>query len=228
MATTTPNYGWVVPTSTDLVKDGATAIETLGDSADATVKALNPETTLGDIAYRSATANTNTRLGIGSTGNVLTVAGGVPTWAAPSAGSTFSGCLIYNSANISLSNGTTTLLTWDTEVLDTDGYHSTSSNTSRITIPAGKAGKYLVIGKVYYSQNASGRRIVAIRKNSSSLTEFETTPGSTEPTILATYIVDLAVGDHVEMTAWQNSGVTLTAQNGGQIYSTFSAYLIGA
>lgn len=86
MATTTPNYGWVVPTSTDLVKDGATAIETLGDSADATVKALNPETTLGDISYRSATANTKTRLGIGSTGNVLTVAGGVPTWAAPAGG----------------------------------------------------------------------------------------------------------------------------------------------
>jgi hypothetical protein len=86
MATTTPNYGWVVPTSTDLVKDGATAIETLGDSADATVKALNPETTLGDIAYRSATANTNTRLAIGSTGNILTVVGGVPAWSAPAGG----------------------------------------------------------------------------------------------------------------------------------------------
>lgn len=86
MATTTPNYGWVVPTSTDLVKDGATAIETLGDSADATVKALNPETTLGDISYRSSTANTNTRLGIGSTGQVLTVASGVPSWSTPSSG----------------------------------------------------------------------------------------------------------------------------------------------
>jgi len=86
MPTTTPNYGWSVPVSTDLVKDGATAIELLGDSADATVKALNPETTLGDISYRSATANTNTRLAIGSTGNVLTVAGGVPTWAAPAGG----------------------------------------------------------------------------------------------------------------------------------------------
>jgi hypothetical protein len=86
MATTTPNYGWSVPTSTDLVKDGAVAIETLGDSADATVKALNPETTLGDISYRSATANTKTRLGIGSTGQVLTVSGGVPTWASPAGG----------------------------------------------------------------------------------------------------------------------------------------------
>jgi hypothetical protein len=50
---------------------------------DTRLKALQPGTTLGDIAYSSATANTNTRLAIGSTGNVLTVAGGVPTWAAP-------------------------------------------------------------------------------------------------------------------------------------------------
>jgi hypothetical protein len=40
MATVTPNYSWPVPTSTDLVKDGATAIEALGDAIDATVFAL--------------------------------------------------------------------------------------------------------------------------------------------------------------------------------------------
>jgi len=37
MATTTPNYGWDVPTSTDYVKDGASAIETLGDDIDASL-----------------------------------------------------------------------------------------------------------------------------------------------------------------------------------------------
>ncbi len=37
MATTTPNYAWSVPTSTDYVKDGASAIETLGDSVDSTL-----------------------------------------------------------------------------------------------------------------------------------------------------------------------------------------------
>lgn len=41
MATTTPNYGWDVPTSTDYVKDGATAIETLGDDIDATLYSIN-------------------------------------------------------------------------------------------------------------------------------------------------------------------------------------------
>lgn len=86
MATTT-NYAWETPDDTDLVKDGAAAIRTLGSSIDTTTKALNPSTTLGDIEYRSSTANTNTRLGIGSTGQVLTVSGGVPTWATAGAGS---------------------------------------------------------------------------------------------------------------------------------------------
>ncbi len=79
MATTT-NYGWTTPDDTALVKDGASAIRTLGSSVDTTTKNLNPSTTLGDIEYRSSTANTNTRLGIGTTGQVLTVSGGVPAW----------------------------------------------------------------------------------------------------------------------------------------------------
>lgn len=37
MATTTPNYGWDVPTSSDYVKQGAVAIETLGDDIDSTL-----------------------------------------------------------------------------------------------------------------------------------------------------------------------------------------------
>ena len=83
MATTT-NDGWTTPDDTALVKDGASAIRTLGTSVDTTTKNLNPETTLGDIAYRSSTSNVNTRLGIGSAGQVLTVASGVPSWATAS------------------------------------------------------------------------------------------------------------------------------------------------
>jgi hypothetical protein len=86
MATTT-NYSWSTPDDTALVKDGAAAIRTLGSSIDTTTKALNPSTTLGDIEYRSSTANTNTRLGIGTSGQVLAVSGGVPAWTTPSSGS---------------------------------------------------------------------------------------------------------------------------------------------
>jgi hypothetical protein len=85
MATTT-NYGWTTPDDTALVKDGAAAIRSLGSSIDTTTKNLNPSTTLGDIEYRSSTANTNTRLAIGTSGQVLTVSGGVPAWATASSG----------------------------------------------------------------------------------------------------------------------------------------------
>lgn len=51
-------------------------------TAAAAFNALSPMTTTGDIIYE-ASANTAARLAIGSTGNVLTVAGGIPSWAAP-------------------------------------------------------------------------------------------------------------------------------------------------
>jgi hypothetical protein len=127
MATTTPNFGWAVPTSTDLVKDGAVAIETLGDAIDASLVDLkggttgqvlakasgtdmdftwttssagmtNPMTTTGDTIY-SSSGSTPARLGIGSTGNVLTVAGGVPTWAAPAGGGKVAQVLAYQGTN---------------------------------------------------------------------------------------------------------------------------------
>jgi hypothetical protein len=100
MATTT-NYGWTTPDDTALVKDGASAIRTLGSSVDTTTKALNPSTTLGDIEYRSSTANTNTRLGIGTTGQVLSVSGGVPAWTTSSSG----GMTLLSTTSLS---GTTT------------------------------------------------------------------------------------------------------------------------
>ena len=62
--------------------DGVTsAIQTQVDAKIA--KTLT--TTTGDIIYASG-ANTPARLGIGSTSNVLTVAGGIPSWAAPASG----------------------------------------------------------------------------------------------------------------------------------------------
>jgi hypothetical protein len=86
MANPTTNYGWPMPTSTDLVTDLPADFDAFGQPVDTTLKALNPETTLGDISFRSATLNTNTRLGIGLAGQVLTVAAGVPSWATPTTG----------------------------------------------------------------------------------------------------------------------------------------------
>jgi hypothetical protein len=88
MATTTPNYGWPVPTSTDLVKDGATAIEALGDAIDSTVFGLGSPglvlvksqvigTTVSSVNVTSAFSTTydNYKIviagGLGSTTNVM-------------------------------------------------------------------------------------------------------------------------------------------------------------
>jgi hypothetical protein len=104
MATTT-NYSWTTPDDTALVKDGAAAIRTLGSSIDTTTKNLNPSTTLGDIEYRSSTANTNTRLGIGTSGQVLTVSGGVPAWAtAASGGMTLISTTTLSGSSVTLSS----------------------------------------------------------------------------------------------------------------------------
>jgi hypothetical protein len=227
MATTTPNYGWSVPTSTDLVKDGATAIETLGDSVDATVKALNPETTLGDIAYRSSTANTNTRLGIGSSGQVLTVAAGVPSWATPAASTpTFSGCLLTRTSDLSVTNSTDTVIPWQAETFDTDGFHSTVTNTSRVTIPTGKAGYYLFTFSGFYDNGtiANSDRI-RFWKNGTAVLSVQETAQLQKGMVLST-IMNLAVGDYVEAVAFQNTGGTTTIYSG--IESHFSATFLGA
>ena len=63
-------------------------------------------TTTGDTVYASA-ANVPARLGVGTTGQVLTVASGIPSWATPSS---ITGWTSYTPTytNFTLGNGTTT------------------------------------------------------------------------------------------------------------------------
>ena len=108
MATTT-NYGWTTPDDTALVKDGAAAIRTLGSSVDTTTKNLNPETTLGDIAYRSSTANVNTRLALGTANQQLRVNAGAtaPEWFTPAGGAGISfitGATFTTSSAVNVNN----------------------------------------------------------------------------------------------------------------------------
>jgi hypothetical protein len=67
----------------------------------------NPMTTTGDMIY-SSSGSTPARLGIGSTGNVLTVAGGVPSWAAPAGGGSgltfIAGATFTSSAAVNVNN----------------------------------------------------------------------------------------------------------------------------
>lgn len=100
MATTT-NYGWVTPDDTNLVKDGALAIRTLGSSADTTVKNLNPGTTAGDIDYYTS-GTAKARIAIGTANQVLQVNSGAtaPEWGVDPVADviTTAGDLLYGTA----------------------------------------------------------------------------------------------------------------------------------
>jgi len=162
MASTT-NYNWVTPDDTALVKDGAAAIRTLGSSIDTTTKALNPSTTLGDIEYRSATANTNTRLGIGSTGQVLTVSGGVPAWATAAAVSGPAFRAFRNTSQQSFSASTWTKIQFNAESYDTDNCFDSTTNY-RFT-PT-KSGYYqITLAATWSGANATTDKSLAIVKN---------------------------------------------------------------
>jgi hypothetical protein len=59
----------------------------------------NPMTTTGDTIY-SSSGSTPARLGIGSTGQVLTVAAGVPSWATPAGGKVLQVVAGYTSTEV--------------------------------------------------------------------------------------------------------------------------------
>ena len=73
------NFAYLKDTNTTTYYTGSawTNLDTTGMT--------NPMTTTGDTIY-SSSGSTPARLGIGSTGQVLTVAGGVPSWATPASG----------------------------------------------------------------------------------------------------------------------------------------------
>jgi hypothetical protein len=188
---------------------------------------FNGLTTTGDIIY-SSSGTTQARLGIGSTGQVLTVASGVPSWATPASGATFAGCSMYG-ANPTIATSTISVVLWPTENYDSDGYHSTVTNTSRITIPSGKAGKYAIGSMITWEgTNANFATRFYLYKNGTSIKQFQGKYVQDNENFQSfTYVVDAAVGDYFEIYLWQNYGGNRVAYN-DSTYGFFQASYLGA
>jgi hypothetical protein len=131
-------------------------------------------------------------------------------WQAP-AGNSFVGVLARTTqgAGQTLANNTATAKVLGSEVYDTDGFHDNTTNNSRLTVPSGLGGKYLIYGIITYGPDAGGRRITSIRLNgSTTLGRSETNVGdaTSYPAIPVIVIWDLVATDYVEIIAFQNSG----------------------
>lgn len=193
-----------------------------------------PTTTVtakGDLIAGTAN-NAVSRLGVGTNDQVLTADSTTATglkWATPtSGGSTAKGCALYGNGDISVSSSTSVTINWPNEFFDTDGYHSTSSNTSRITIPTGLGGVYMVTGKVSWNTTNTGgdRRSVSINKNGAGWQNVAYAPTSYTGGVFAS-IMQLVAGDYLELIVWQDSGSTLPANN-HQDNGFFSVAYLGA
>lgn len=110
-------------------------------------------TTTGDLIYASS-ANTPARLAIGSTSQVLTVSGGVPTWATPASGGGFtliSTTVPSSSTGFSFSSISSSykhlLITWNGII------HSNSSTAFDIRLNNDSGANYHSM--VYYGANTS-------------------------------------------------------------------------
>jgi hypothetical protein len=120
-------------------------------------------TTTGDLIYASA-ANTPARRGIGSTGQVLTVSGGLPVWATPSSTPDFKGFSAYLNTAQTPTASTFTKLAFSAENFDTEGWFDTSLYRFTPTI----AGYYKI--DVMVMPNSTARTRVDLYKNGNTLT----------------------------------------------------------
>lgn len=129
----------------------------------------------------------------------------------------FIGARIYKSANQTLTTGTVTALTMNSEDYDTDAFHSTVTNDSRITIPSGLAGYYLVLGTVQYAPDATGERRARLHKNGSVVKQnnkMTVTVASENTFVECTGIFNLAETDYIELNGYHTKGSDLAVVGG--------------
>jgi len=119
-------------------------------------------------------------------------------------------CDVYNNANIIHTNtGNWQTLTFNSEMSDPYGMHSTSINTERVIAPLG--GWYLATGHLVFAANTTGMRGLMIQLNGATLLAVD---GRNAQSSGATWISiaclsKLDAGDYLTMMGYQSSGGNL-------------------
>jgi hypothetical protein len=124
-------------------------------------------------------------------------------------------CSVSASGAQSVGTGADTALTADTEQYDNDSMHSTSSNTSRITITT--AGRYLFTANVSYASSASTRVLTRFKHTLAGGATSTTYAcdsraaigGATPDQVSITRSFVMAAGDWMEVLVNQDSGGNL-------------------
>lgn len=172
----------------------------------------NPMTTQGDIIYGGASGSP-TRFPIGVAGRVLTVNAGAtaPEWAAAAGGGgtpAFVGAKAYHTVVQSIPTAVTTGLLLDSEEFDTTAFHDLTTNNSRFTVPAGKAGYYLLQGGTSGVAVGQATSELLFLKNGATLIRSATSAqgSGNGPWVTTSAIELLAVADYVELAVYQASG----------------------
>ena len=133
------------------------------------------------------------------------------------------------SSSQSISSGSFTKITFDTEEWDTGGGFDTSNN--RFVVPANQAGKYVITAGIYIDGLDDGEYDeLFIYKNGSSINWGRQNSNSPRTdahgAFTTTATLNLAVSDYVEIYVYQNEGA---ARNADANYTFMSGHrLIGA
>lgn len=135
-------------------------------------------------------------------------------------------CYAYQATAQSLTSGTYTAITLDSEVYDIvqsgdTPMHDTVTNNTRIYIRT--AGKYEISGQVQFVSNATGNRQCSVNLNAAGTWSTGTAlaqniqapvSGGTSSVTIPKVEAALSEGDYVEIFGYQNSGGSLNTVPG--------------
>lgn len=124
-------------------------------------------------------------------------------------------CRLRNNVVQPISHATYTALSFDTELGDIGGMHS-SVNPTRVTIPSGQGGLYIVSGSCEFAANSTGSRFLKFRVNgvdAGPRVKTDTSHATASMALAITNVLLLSPGDFVELFAQQTSGVVLNVGN---------------